>query len=259
MSYRKLLVRAAVAALALGIAGNAQAAKYLFSFGGTVQNSSIVGGTLFRTTGSNLNGMRLSATITFDDSTPGLVQQYVGDLFRSQLLGFNAANPTSGTLTINGVSHNTLSNGTEVGSVYLENNFPIIPSTDAVAVSSSSSEVTGTIATDYFSRLISFSGGVRNNNTSMISSLNLAGLAGFVYNPLDGGTYNDGFRMSELAFRNNQVIREVTATGEFNIDRFTVSLVGGAIPEAASWAMMIAGFGLVGVTMRRRSAKASYA
>jgi hypothetical protein len=35
--------------------------------------------------------------------------------------------------------------------------------------------------------------------------------------------------------------------------------VGGAVPEPASWALMIAGFGLVGSAMRRRVAKVTYA
>lgn len=34
--------------------------------------------------------------------------------------------------------------------------------------------------------------------------------------------------------------------------RFSVAEVGGPVPEPASWAMMIAGFGLVGAAMRRR-------
>lgn len=35
-----------------------------------------------------------------------------------------------------------------------------------------------------------------------------------------------------------------------------VSLVGAAVPEAATWAMFIAGFGIVGTTLRRRTAVA---
>jgi hypothetical protein len=38
-------------------------------------------------------------------------------------------------------------------------------------------------------------------------------------------------------------------SGEFD----TITFSGGAIPEPASWAMMIAGFGLVGAAMRRRA------
>jgi hypothetical protein len=39
--------------------------------------------------------------------------------------------------------------------------------------------------------------------------------------------------------------------GTFELDTFDVS-VSGAVPEPATWAMMIAGFGLVGWAMRRR-------
>ena len=38
-----------------------------------------------------------------------------------------------------------------------------------------------------------------------------------------------------------------------------IRITGGAVPEPASWAMMIAGFGLVGGMMRRRVTKVSYA
>jgi PEP-CTERM motif len=37
------------------------------------------------------------------------------------------------------------------------------------------------------------------------------------------------------------------------------NILGGAVPEPASWALMIAGFGLVGSAMRRRVTKVSYA
>ena len=38
------------------------------------------------------------------------------------------------------------------------------------------------------------------------------------------------------------------------LDDVSLNLVSGAVPEPASWAFMISGFGLVGVTMRRRNA-----
>jgi len=40
---------------------------------------------------------------------------------------------------------------------------------------------------------------------------------------------------------------------------FRSATVTGAVPEPATWAMMIAGFGLVGGAMRRRSTKVAYA
>jgi hypothetical protein len=46
---------------------------------------------------------------------------------------------------------------------------------------------------------------------------------------------------------------EVSLPGVFGENEFTVlSSGGGAVPEPATWAMMIAGFGLVGGALRRR-------
>lgn len=39
-------------------------------------------------------------------------------------------------------------------------------------------------------------------------------------------------------------------------DSFTINVLSGAVPEPATWALMILGFGLVGAAMRRRSAPA---
>ncbi len=43
-----------------------------------------------------------------------------------------------------------------------------------------------------------------------------------------------------------------TTSSSANIDNINVTAVRGAVPEPATWAMMIAGFGAVGVAMRRR-------
>ena len=40
--------------------------------------------------------------------------------------------------------------------------------------------------------------------------------------------------------------------GQFGWDDLQLEVAGGAVPEPQSWAMLIAGFGLVGATMRRR-------
>ena len=41
--------------------------------------------------------------------------------------------------------------------------------------------------------------------------------------------------------------------------RVSIASVAGAVPEPATWAMMIGGFGLAGASLRRRGAKVSYA
>lgn len=42
-------------------------------------------------------------------------------------------------------------------------------------------------------------------------------------------------------------------------DAFSLSVTAGAVPEPATWAMMIAGFGLVGGTLRRRQTNLAFA
>ena len=53
---------------------------------------------------------------------------------------------------------------------------------------------------------------------------------------------------------------DTTELGPRQAGRLTVSLVGGAVPEPATWAMMLTGFGAIGGAMRaqRRVTKVSY-
>lgn len=48
-------------------------------------------------------------------------------------------------------------------------------------------------------------------------------------------------------------------SGATNSALSTISVTAQAVPEPATWAMMLAGFGLVGATYRRRSSKTAYA
>ena len=257
-NVRKMMLRAGLTAMALGMAGSAQAAQYLFTAGGTVYDSSVAGG-LFGATGNNLNGARFSVSVIFDDATPGLILDDPGSLVSLNLFGFGASNPTTGTITVNGISFNTLSNGTGVGAVGLVNGSV----RDAIFVGTGSQESSGTIATDFFSRSVSFRGGLNTTNTSMINSIRLANLPGFSYAPTPGETNrgNSVIQVSEVAVHNGQVTRDASFYGNLTFDSFAVSLVGspGAVPEPASWALMIAGFGLVGSAMRRKAARVAYA
>jgi hypothetical protein len=47
---------------------------------------------------------------------------------------------------------------------------------------------------------------------------------------------------------------QITASDDDNHDDLVIRLTATAVPEPATWAMMIAGFGLMGGAMRRRSA-----
>ncbi|WEK41727.1 MAG: PEPxxWA-CTERM sorting domain-containing protein [Candidatus Sphingomonas colombiensis] len=58
-------------------------------------------------------------------------------------------------------------------------------------------------------------------------------------------------------------LNQTTSETEKGYNRYltsgSVSAVAGAVPEPATWAMMIAGFGLVGAAMRRRAVKVRFA
>jgi hypothetical protein len=65
------------------------------------------------------------------------------------------------------------------------------------------------------------------------------------------------FNISSLAAGTYQLrFAQVDNQGNFNqgVDNVSIEAVSGAVPEPASWAMMIVGFGIVGVSARRRAA-----
>ena len=256
---RKMMLRAGLAAMALGTAGSASAAQYLFSFGGVVDFSTVTGGTLFGATGNGLNNARFSATITYDDTTPGLFYSYVGSPTQTSAVGYDSSNPTTGTFSINGISYNVppIGNGTGAGDYSLFNNAPTLG--DQIGIGSSSVVTNGTIATDYFSRSVSFSGFlIDRSSLSLTNSINLADLSGFNYTGTGANFHTGNFRVAETSFHNSQLTQNTVAAGSYQIDRFSVErLAGGpgAVPEPATWAMMIFGFGLVGSGMRKTNAR----
>ena len=57
----------------------------------------------------------------------------------------------------------------------------------------------------------------------------------------------------------DRVVLGVNVTGtSANIDNLVVN-VAAAVPEPASWAMMVGGFGMLGAAMRRRKVNVSFA
>jgi len=79
---------------------------------------------------------------------------------------------------------------------------------------------------------------------------------------ISGGANYCPFNAYSIGF--DGVAKSVVFGGEINaqvFDDFTFGsvTVGGAVPEPASWAMMIGGIGLIGGAMRRRSVKVAFA
>jgi hypothetical protein len=83
----------------------------------------------------------------------------------------------------------------------------------------------------------------------------LAGSGTFMANGTEYTLFIDGFRNAAGAFSSSFIGDENTATTANIVGRFAPA-VAGAVPEPASWAMMVGGFGLLGAAMRRRPAPA---
>jgi hypothetical protein len=84
----------------------------------------------------------------------------------------------------------------------------------------------------------------------------LAGSGTFTANGTEYTLFIDGFRNEAGTFSSLFIGDEDTATTASIVGRFAPA-VAGAVPEPASWAMMVGGFGLLGAAMRRRPTPAS--
>lgn len=98
-------------------------------------------------------------------------------------------------------------------------------------------------------QLVGGNGGSANvsffgNDGSLIQSIVLSSLSDSFYGFQRDGGFNDIYGIS---IDNN----DAAGIGFDNL-KFDVRSVGGAVPEPATWLMMIAGFGLMGAAMRRR-------
>lgn len=101
-------------------------------------------------------------------------------------------------------------------------------------------------------------GGGDDDNLVKIEGYNAAGtLLGFVTETFDAGWAAGKTKTVNIAGAHYFIASSGSADGNFNSLWWDVSAVtadsgNGGVPEPAAWAMMLAGFGLVGGAMRRR-------
>jgi hypothetical protein len=94
------------------------------------------------------------------------------------------------------------------------------------------------------------------NNTSV--SFNSAKLDGVSLNldPASGGG-TSLYNLLSVPLAVGQTVTLVVNSTTAKYGQYSVVFSAGAVPEAATWALMVLGFGAVGYTMRRRVATAS--
>ncbi len=100
------------------------------------------------------------------------------------------------------------------------------------------------------------------SNGVSLGSFNLVDTIGALSSDYNGNPNNGQDSGEKFAFVNFlsstpfDTIEFHQTGGGFEFDNLTV---GGAVPEPASWAMMLAGFGAMGTVMRRRKVKLTFA
>jgi hypothetical protein len=232
-------VRAFVLAFALGsaaVAAPATAASYLITYTGVVTDGVAAGA--FGYNGGDLTGQSFTAVYRLTFPTPGAFS-YV-DAYSAETMGGESSgtpSPVSAALTINGVTERLYGNWW--GYAYLQNGLGTFLGSDGI----------GNQVNDYFYD------GVIYRNSYLVNSI-YSSVDDFVHStnfsaPLDytflpGDTSNSGFQIITHDFSK---FTYQFAEGHLSTQHVTITPVA----EPMTWAMMIAGFGMVGFTLRRRS------
>lgn len=234
-----------LAALALTLpAGNVFAANYQFTYDGHITSGFDSTGTFGQV--QSLGGLPFLATFVLTIPTAGALVDTNGTSFLTVNGGANfgtVATPLTGTITINGVTR--ASSGNLAGSFSLYNNF------------NGSLDLISTVANEGFqdsttntARIINI--GVGSLGSSIVNSIDPADGASYTVQPADFATGNFRFLATHVVDNGSflQTVFDEDVTGDVLVDSLTVSAISAA-PEPAGWAMMIVGFGLAGVRLRR--------
>ena len=212
---------ALVASLGL-MAGAAQAAVVTLTYSGTVK-SGTDGAGLFGTAGANLSGLAFSSVFVFDDSA---------EIIQRNDLHYNYGGTYVGTpsplisvgLTIDGASYTPLMIG-DFSQGYL------------------AQRALGILTNNYYQLLQTTSGSFDGDHVSFnCYDKPKVSLGALTCDSRDDGLFLLGANSATIG-----VFAITSATMSPPVD-VGVSYV----PEPATWAMMIAGFGLVGGALRRR-------
>jgi hypothetical protein len=247
--FGKMMLRAGLAAAALGMAGSASAGTFLITYKGTVFNSRVDAGDIFGGSGTSLNGKAFTAVYTLTDPKAG------GEVFnngtRAIASGFGVGNPVTGALTINGATR-TFGVGTTfryVGYAEQRNNFAGV--VDSVGHSASVNEP---ILDSRNVVIGTRSAGLRLDITSYVN--NIVNSTDYTA-PLNYSVQSNDFVFGNFSFAERYLAgNESRELGEGSLNIASVTIAPfvapptGGVPEPASWALMLGGFALTGGALR---------
>jgi len=216
-------LKAVILAGVLSLASSAPAATFLITYTGTISKG-FDGTGLFGTRGADLAGLPYKAVYTLTDPKPGAA--IFNDGHVGQTHGTFNTNPLTATLTIKGAIQSLDQSGRAYQRNGLNSSEP-----DEIR-----HEVLNNFGDDSDLLFHSIVGG------NIVSSSDYRQPLSYTVRPGDSASGAFGF----FTIFNTRL-----AVGELAPTTVTIARV---VPEPATWAMMIAGFGLVGATMRRRIA-----
>ena len=220
--------------------GPASAATILITYEGTVSSGTDATG-LFGMAGSDLTGLSYTAAYTLTYPTAGAREQSLPTIrsyWGGEGYAGNPATPLSGSFMINGTTIDVA--GQFYGLVQKLNRHG--GTTDRLYSGVFDRYNLGGVQIDN-----SLSSGLGSSVADFLSTTNFE--QELVYDFQPGDHSNGAFR-----FRSNDLDQQTVlqdAGGSLHADRLTVRLAG-AVPEPATWAFMIFGFGVIGAAMRRR-------
>ena len=230
----KTALTAALAATVLATASSASAALWDITYTGIVHPETIDGipipifpdgGGLFGPAGGTfVEGEAVSVTFVVDDAKGALVTP--ATFPGASYFGFGAENPAlSAAVTIGGATYT----------------FSPYSATYTISPPGVSGPYVRTVAND--------SAGVVG---LLMEGVAADGIPDHLTN-FSAAMSGDGQFFDEHTLTNN------TTEVPFEADHIDITRVGGAVPEPATWALMISGFGVAGAALRRRATTTRFA
>ena len=249
MKFGKLM-GAAVTAAAMMMAAPVQAATYIITYTGHVTQGYDNTGT-FGVKGA-LAGLSYTAIYSFNFPVSGAL--YYNDYVSTSSYGgtsYNAVSPLSANFTLNGITKNIA--GNYVGSTQISDGSSI-PYVGYDTILHAASDL---VDNSQVYKAYGISNYIYSSTNNFIKSNNLLSSLDYYVSPADFST--GGFGFVNFDRQNNVSLESVT--GNVSIDHINITAqnplpgtddVNAAVPEPATWALMIVGFGAIGSAMRRR-------
>jgi hypothetical protein len=230
----------------------AHAAQWLVTYSGSVATGTdgVVGQPASSVFGSSagtaLDGLSASLSFIFTDPTVGATDIITNsgtrrEVFGGFFFGPSSVNPLIAALTINGISYDFGATPQNRDGRFTIDN---APSFDQIAAGITD------VGVDALGRNHSsfVTASVFSFSNNFVNGFSLAPLS----LSLGSGFFESGsFRVSRATFPDQ--LDTISATGNLRFNNLTVSQIqAGAVPEPATWAMLIFGFAAAGTALRRR-------